>query len=845
MGNLPLFLLLQLYPVLVLSAPYVFPDKYYINCGSDSPETQQGGRKFVGDENPNSFSVASGRPITDTTNQQSSSSSVLYQTARFSSDPFSYELDDISDRGLHVVRLHFFPFANLGDALFNVTASSKSLLSDFSVGNTTSFPVIKDFFVPITSSKFKINFIPANQSLAFVNAIEVFHVPNLKDNRTHLSPAGSMGLYQGLPSQLLRTVHRVAFGGQPQSISDPTVVASEWVADTDYMVVGNWATNCSYQQTGRLVYDDQYLLDNEIYNAASQNFIPDGVYRTCKEVNLSGNQSSNSLNITWHFNVSKNAQHFVRVHFCDIISTSANLVQFGLFIYNNFTQQINPYLYTIDMAAPFYLDFVVDSNESDFISVGVVAWANSTVENFAYLNGLEIMEFITEPGLEIEISGSKRNNLVYIIVGSVAGFVVICCTLLVAFLLFKKRRKAKALEPMASYGTLPFGGASPYIGVSSKSGNPPPVPNLNLKLKMPFAEILEATKNFDAKFLIGEGGFGKVYKGTLRNGLKVAVKRSESKHGQGLPEFQTEVMILSKIRHRHLVSLIGYCDEGSEMILVYEFMEKGTLRDHLYKLQGNPEKSSSLSLLAWRQRLEICIGAAKGLHYLHTGSDGGIIHRDVKSTNILLDEEYVAKVADFGLSKSGLLDPDGFSTGIKGSFGYLDPEYFRCLQFTEKSDVYSFGVVLLEVLCARPAIINSHRKEEINLAEWGMIWLNKGELEKIVDPSMASQINPNSLRKFSEIVEKCLRPTGDSRPAMLDICWDLEYTLQLQQTAVHREPHEDSAIDSSFNMSSRPFQRLPSNNYPVEKGDVPMEKDDGSDTTESGVFSQLRIDGGR
>ncbi|TYI50363.1 hypothetical protein E1A91_D12G097000v1 [Gossypium mustelinum] len=583
-------------------------------------------------------------------------------------------------------------------------------------------------------------------------------------------------------------------------------------------------------------------MDTDNYTAASRNFIPDRVYMGCKNVALNDGQSSKSTNITWHFNVSRNAQHLVRLHFCDILSKSPNTVNFSVSIYNNFSQQIDPYQYSVNTAAPFYNEFVVDSGESDFISVSIVPWEGFT-ERFAYLNGLEIMEFITQPGLEPNISEPKGKNSVFIIIGSVIGFVVLC-SLVVAYL-FKKRRKARSFEPMPSYGTLPFGGASPYIGISSKSVNPPPVPNLNLKLKMPFAEILEATNNFEAKLLIGEGGFGKVYKGILRNGLKVAVKRSESKHGQGLPEFQTEVMILSKIRHRHLVSLIGYCDEGSEMILVYEFMERGTLRDHLYKLGGNPERSSSLSLLTWRQRLEICIGAAKGLHYLHTGSDGGIIHRDVKSTNILLDEQYVAKVADFGLSKSGLLNPDEFSTGIKGSFGYLDPEYFRCLQFTEKSDVYSFGVVLLEVLCARPAIINSHRKEEINLAEWGLIWLNKGELEKIIDPSMASQINPNSLRKFSEIVEKCLKPTGASRPTMLDICWDLEYTLQLQQTAVRREPHEDSAIDASFNMSSRPFQRLPSNNCPIEKVDVPMENDDGSDTTESGVFSQLRIDGGR
>lgn len=841
MGNLWfLYLILPLFPVLIVSNPYVFPEKYFINCGSDSSPLL-GSRKFVGDMNPHSFSVVKGKTVKDNS-QQSSSDSVLYQTARFSRDPFSYDLD-ITDKGLYVVRLHFFPFLNLDDALFNVSASSKSLLSNFSVRNTTSVPVIKDFLVPISSSKFRIFFIPAHQSSsAFVNAIEVFLVPSLRDNRTHLNSAGRMGLYRGLPSQLLRTLHRVAFGSPSPSINDTTVVASEWVADDDYIVVRNWAKNCSYQSTIKLNYDDENM-DNDTYIAASKFFIPDRVYRGCKQVTLNDGQSSNSTNITWHFNVSRNAQHLVRLHFCDILSTSPNIVNFSLYIYNNFNQQINPYKYTVKLTVPFYKEFVVDSGESDFISVSIVPWGDFTISKFAYLNGLEIMEFITQPGLEPNISEPKGKNSVFIIIGSVLGFVVLC-SLVVAYL-FKKRSKTRSFEPMPSYGTLPFGGASPYIGTSSKSVNPVPVPNLNLKLKMPFAEILEATNNFEAKLLIGEGGFGKVYKGILRNDLKVAVKRSESKHGQGLPEFQTEVMILSKIRHRHLVSLIGYCDEGSEMILVYEFMERGTLRDHLYKSGGNPERSSSLSLLTWTQRLEICIGAAKGLHYLHTGSDGGIIHRDVKSTNILLDEQYVAKVADFGLSKSGLLNPDEFSTGIKGSFGYLDPEYFRCLQFTEKSDVYSFGVVLLEVLCARPAIINSHKKEEINLAEWGLIWLNKGELEKIIDPWIASQINPNSLRKFSEIVEKCLMPTGASRPTMLDICWDLEYTLQLQQTGVLREPHEDSAIDASFNMSSRPFQRLPSNNCPIEKDDVPMEIDGGSDTTESGVFSQLRIDGGR
>ncbi|RYQ90035.1 hypothetical protein Ahy_B09g096349 isoform E [Arachis hypogaea] len=267
------------------------------------------------------------------------------------------------------------------------------------------------------------------------------------------------------------------------------------------------------------------------------------------------------------------------------------------------------------------------------------------------------------------------------------------------------------------------------------------------------------------------------------------------------------------------------------MILVYEYVEKGPLKRHLYGSSGLPP-------LSWKQRLEICIGAARGLHYLHTGFAQGIIHRDIKSTNILLDENYVAKVADFGLSRSGpCINETHVSTGVKGSFGYLDPEYFRRQQLTDKSDVYSFGVVLFEVLCARPAVDPQLTREQVNLAEWALEYLEKGMLEHIVDPRIAGQIEPRSLKKFGETAEKCLAEYGVDRPTMGDVLWNLEYALQLQESGQQREPRAGISADESVNVTTTIAPGNSSSNRTVVR--------DYSDVSSSQVFSQLMTNEGR
>ncbi|XP_042973180.1 probable receptor-like protein kinase At2g23200 isoform X2 [Carya illinoinensis] len=738
--RLCLFISLRISSLLVLSSAYSPPDNYFINCGAHSNTTVDS-RVFVDDRD---FLLGKGETVKNS--NSSTSSSPLYQTAIIFKHPSLYRFD-INQDGTYIVRLHFFVFLSHTDmsvarfnvsvsglARFNVSVSGLSLLMNYSFRNVASSPKIEEFLLTIPKGEFKIYFIPYETSSAFVNAIEVFLGPEsfIPDEAPYITSQGAKSNYSRLSSKVLHKVHRIDVGAD--STSQPDELWRNWDPDNDYLQSPKNETSDKYKDE----------TPNYLPERITKYIAPTFVYQTAKQFKDSSSNSS-FPKITWSFPVNKNSKNFLRVHFSDIVSATPNDLWFNLSINRNFSLEINPYNITERMGVvPFYIDFVVDSDGLGFVNASISRVEDSRIHN-AFLNGLEILEVVNQSGFtpprEIEVGKKKLSPA--IIGPACSGAFFILVILVVLGLKLRKSGHDHILEvPL-------YGGFSSHNRLTQRGPNASLAPSLNLSLRIPFSDILSATKNFNAKLLIGEGGFGKVYEGTLKNGTfkngtKVAVKRSDPGHGQGWEEFQTEIMVLSQIRYRHLVSLIGYCDEWHEMILVYEFMEKGTLRDHLYHSDDNYERSTSVSELSWEQRLEICIGAAKGLHYLHTGQAGGIIHRDVKSTNILLDEHYVAKVADFGLSKSGLPDPDNFTMGVKGSFGYLDPEYLTTLQLTEKSDVYSFGVVLLEVLCARPAIIQSSQLDEVNLAEWGMLWQKKDQLENIIDPILVASTNWNA-----------------------------------------------------------------------------------------------------
>ncbi|BAU02966.1 hypothetical protein LR48_Vigan10g004600 [Vigna angularis] len=354
---------------------------------------------------------------------------------------------------------------------------------------------------------------------------------------------------------------------------------------------------------------------------------------------------------------------------------------------------------------------------------------------------------------------NKTVKIVVPIVVSVSVLVI-----LVAFILFRKLRRNERSDE--------------EISMLNKRGK-----NVTTKnWQYTYSEVLDITNNFEK--VIGKGGFGIVYSGQMKDGKEVAVKILSPSSSQGPKEFQTEAELLMTVHHKNLVSFVGYCDDDNKMALIYEHMINGSLKDFLFLSDGNSD------CLSWERRIQIAIDAAEGLDYLHHGCMPPIVHRDVKTANILLSQDLEAKIADFGLSKefkkdnqkqqSHVIDTDATNdkSAIMGTTGYLDPEYYKLGGLNEKSDIYSFGVVLLELITGRPAIFKGNTI--MHILEWIRPELERGELNKILDPRLQGKFGANSGWRALGIAMQCSASTSIQRPTMSVVIAELKQCLTME-----------------------------------------------------------------
>ncbi|KAJ8567143.1 hypothetical protein K7X08_019351 [Anisodus acutangulus] len=837
----------------VVLSPYNATVYFLLNCGAPSAD-ESDGRRWDTDNHYRNILPSNASSISraaTASKQDPSVSTIPYMNARIFISQFTYTFP--VSPGAKFLRLYFYPADylnfNKSDFFFSVTVNHFTLLSNFSASLTvaasidSSKTLRKEYVINVDETQvLNITFSPFPNSYAFVNGIEIVSMPTdlyIQGDGHDINLVGQSYLYNIKNNSALENVYRLNVGGDFVPSTGDTGGYREWAIDNDFVIGLGF-------QTPRFDVSITYTPKTPPYTA------PTSVYTTSRTM------ANYSQSLDWEFPLYSGFFYLFRLHFCEIQLEveKQNYRVFDISIGNQTADhQVDVIQRSGGWRFPTYEDYVVNVRDPDgrrsIQSVSLDLRPNmetKAVYDNAILNGLEIFKLndsngnlsVPNPESRIEVptnspQNNKKKKTSHIIVVIIAGVisVIVLFSILCFFILRRRKSSAKDSGPSvtkSSWVQLSTTSDSTQRTAGSVSSSLPS----DLCRHFLLEEIKAATGNFDDNFLIGKGGFGNVYKGNIDNGATiVAVKRLNPSSKQGVREFETEILMLSKLRHLHLVSLIGYCDNNNEMILVYDYMAHGTLRDHLYKTENVP--------LPWRKRLEICIGAAKGLHYLHTGTKHTIIHRDVKSTNILLDDKWVAKVSDFGLSKVGPLggtENTHVSTAVKGSFGYVDPEYYKRQQLTEKSDVYSFGVVLFEVLCGRPAIIPNMPKGQVNLADWACRCCKKGNLEQIIDRRLEGQIAPECLNKFAEAAYNCLRDQGIQRPSMGDVVWSLEFALKLQDAANNRgHKAEENGYPTS---PSFPLILNGPTNISTDEGEVfSASYEAGGKTTSSGTYTSM------
>ncbi|XP_057420664.1 proline-rich receptor-like protein kinase PERK12 isoform X2 [Lotus japonicus] len=339
-----------------------------------------------------------------------------------------------------------------------------------------------------------------------------------------------------------------------------------------------------------------------------------------------------------------------------------------------------------------------------------------------------------------------------------------------------------------------IGGSMNHLGASLDPSQPK-----SGQIAFSYDMVMEMTNAFSSEYIIGQGGFGYVYKGVLPDGKAVAVKQLRAGSGQGDREFTAEVQIISRVHHRHLVSLVGYCISEQQRVLIYEYVPNGTLHHHLH--------GSDMPVLDWDKRLKIAIGAAKGLAYLHEDCSQKIIHRDIKSANILLDDAFEAQVADFGLARLADAANTHVSTRVMGTFGYMAPEYATSGKLTDRSDVFSFGVVLLELITGRKPVDESQPLGDESLVEWARPLLLRSfetrEFRELIDPRLENHYVEGEMFRMIEAAAACIRHCAPRRPRMAQVvraldsgdeAFDLSNGVKYGQSTVYDSGQYDRDI---------------------------------------------------
>ncbi|TYH10893.1 hypothetical protein ES288_A07G214000v1 [Gossypium darwinii] len=679
-------------------------------------------------------------------------------------------------------------------AFFPVKAGSFTLLKNFSaslVANSKGrnwFP--REFYLNVEDNEvLDLVFTPSrsasNDTYAFINGIEIVSMPtNLYYTPPDSGYVPFIGHSYPFPVEndtALEMAYRLNVEGKSISPNDDPGLFRLWSDDSLYMTKNSYVTvNTSMPINYTMI---------QRYTA------PKMVYRIARTMgpSLAYNEKHN---LSWRLPVGSGFKYMVRLHFCepqDLINSPGDWT-FKVFI-NNQTAEENAdvIMWTGHARVSIFKDYVV------FVSKEYITIDLHPIHHQYYdviLNGIEVFKLsnsdgnLGEPNPELRVAPpppsdsfnsagakTKKRSLLIACVGCAAGLITII-SLLVCMVVQQQRKGTSWLCWWVNQNE----------GKSTRTSLLPD----ELCRHFSLDEIKAATNNFHDDLVVGKCGFGKVFKGFIDEGEKiVAIKRLNLESSQGIGEFLIEIKMLFQLRHVHLVSLIRYCNEKQEMILLYDFMSNGTLSDHLYGT------SFAYDPLTWKQRLEICKGTATGLNYLHIEMSYTVIHRDVKTSNILLDDKFTAKVSDFGLSKEDPKD-EMLITGIKGTRGHMDPEYARGHKLTEKSDVYAFGVVLFEVLCARKVVNTKLLESQMSLAHWAKQCIADETLYKVIDPYLIGKIAPECFKVFVEIAESCITDVGTDRPSMNGVMERFGIAIELQMAADAEMSKMDLASECSY-----------------------------------------------